>query len=281
MEDLIEKNIQKEGYRLHLTVDPFNKRVRVEDYLGHFESCMREALSAAKEISAEKLIFKARKEDSAALLEHGFVFEALIRRFYLGSDCFFWAKYFRDERRASSRWVKEDDLLVSVKKVQVGMIKEKVPSSYILRKVEKGDAEKLAQLYKKVFQVYPTPMNQPDYIRKCMEKGTVFFVYMHKGEIVSAASAEIDSFYRNAEITDCATLPEHRQFGLMKHVITELEQYLTSHGIFCLYSIARALSFGMNAALHQLGFQYAGRLANNCNIFDKLEDMNMWVKNGS
>ncbi len=34
----------------------------------------------------------------------------------------------------------------------------------------------------------------------------------------------------------------------------------------------------MNAAFHQLGYTYTGRLANNCYIFDKLEDMNIWVK---
>ena len=34
----------------------------------------------------------------------------------------------------------------------------------------------------------------------------------------------------------------------------------------------------MNLAFHQLGYTYTGRLANNCYIFDKLEDMNIWVK---
>jgi beta-lysine N6-acetyltransferase len=39
------------------------------------------------------------------------------------------------------------------------------------------------------------------------------------------------------------------------------------------------LSFGMNAVLYQLGYNYCGRLMNNCYIYDKLENMNMWVKN--
>ena len=34
----------------------------------------------------------------------------------------------------------------------------------------------------------------------------------------------------------------------------------------------------MNAVLHGLGYQYRGRLINNCYIFEKLENMNMWVK---
>ena len=79
-------------------------------------------------------------------------------------------------------------------------------------------------------------------------------------------------------MTDCATLPEHRQYGLMKHLLIKLEEELLAQEIYCVYSISRALSFGMNLALHQLQYQYRGRLANNCYIFDQVEDMNMWVK---
>ena len=99
-----------------------------------------------------------------------------------------------------------------------------------------------------------------------------------RDNIVSAASAEVNSQYHNAELTDCATLTNHRKFGLMKNLLERLEAELKQNGIFCAYSIARAQSFGMNAVLHQLGYAYRGRLMNNCYIFDKLENMNMWVK---
>lgn len=111
-----------------------------------------------------------------------------------------------------------------------------------------------------------------------MAEGTIYYGFYYDEEIVSAASAEVNSFYKNAELTDCATLQEHRKHGLMKILLEELEKELKSSGVYCVYSIARSLSFGMNAALHQLGYQYRGRLTNNCYIFDKLEDMNVWVK---
>ena len=63
----------------------------------------------------------------------------------------------------------------------------------------------------------------------------------------------------------------------MKSLLIKLEEELQERSIFCSYTIARSL-FGMNAAFHQLGYTYTGRLANNCYIFDKLEDMNIWVK---
>lgn len=277
--DIVEERIQLSRSKLHITIDRFNKRIRVEDYLGHFQDCVEEVLKVAKDIAAEKIIFKTRKEDVQDLLSQGFLYEGSIDKFFLGSDCYFLVKYTVDERRNSFNWIKEDQILAGVQKLPSNVEVEVVPQVYQGRKAEEADALELAKLYDKVFEIYPTPMNNPEYVKKCMESGTVFYIYLLNEEIVSAASAEINDFYHNAEITDCATLPEHRQYGLMKHLLEKLERYLVSNEIYCIYSIARSLSFGMNAALHQRGYCYRGRLANNCFIFDKLEDMNLWVKN--
>ena len=277
--DIVEERIQLSSATLHITLDRFNKRIRVEDYLGNFQACIDESLKLAENILAEKIIFKARKENVQELLNQGFLYEGSIDKFFLGSDCHFLVKYTNDERRNSSQWKKEDQILASVQRLPLKGVLKPPPSSFSGRRAEEADKVKLAGLYRKVFEVYPTPMNDPVYVKKCMESGTVFYIFEHEGEVVSAASAEINQLYRNAEITDCATLPEYRQYGLMKHLIEKLERHLVSNGIYCIYSIARSLSFGMNAALHQQGYYYRGRLANNCFIFDKLEDMNLWVKN--
>lgn len=275
---ICEKKVQKSGYSITFTLDQLNKRVRVDDYLGHFSSCVSEALQAVTAISAEKLIFKARKEHASYLIQQGFVYEAKIDHYYLGSDCYLLVKYFTNERRNSEHWIKEDQILEDIfTRVKKGAL-QSPPRSLTLRKAEEADASLLAGLYRAVFKVYPTPMNDPDYIKKSMQENTIFYIYVNEGQIVSAASAELNRFYHNAEITDCATLPEFRQFGLIKNLISKLEDELSNLQIYCVYSIARALSFGMNAALHQQHYEYRGRLTNNCYIFDKLEDMNMWVK---
>jgi beta-lysine N6-acetyltransferase len=111
-----------------------------------------------------------------------------------------------------------------------------------------------------------------------MDDGTIFLYIEDNGEIISSASAEINIRYHNAELTDCATLPQHRKGGYMKHLLSGLEEQLKAEHIYCAYTIARALSYGMNAAFYQLGYDYQGRLANNCYIFDKMEDMNVWMK---
>ncbi|WP_409301195.1 putative beta-lysine N-acetyltransferase [Peribacillus sp. SCS-155] len=278
MEQIKNIQVKEPGFSLALTIDAFNKRVRLDDYHGTFEFIVNYCVQIAEEHKAEKLIVKARREQVDDLIRRGFVLEGEIQHYFYGSSCYFFARYFVDERRNSTNWAMEDEILDRVLALKKHVDLSKVPAQYTKRKAEEEDAGKLASLYRRVFQVYPVPMDDPHYVTKCMKQGSVFYVYECQGSVISAASAEINSSYHNAEITDCATLPEHRQFGLMKHLISELEKHLYQQEIYCLYSIARSLSFGMNAAFHQLGYEYSGRLANNCFIFDKLEDMNVWVK---
>ncbi|WP_432418770.1 putative beta-lysine N-acetyltransferase [Cytobacillus spongiae] len=270
--------LHEQTFTMDLYIDPFNKRVRVDDYLGDLNRVMEKAEEIAAQQNAEKLIFKARKEHFTPLMEHGFQPEAMIDQFYLGSDCYFFAKYFTADRKMNDHWIAEDDIVENVQKLARSTDVIQPPMEYVLKRVEMEDAEKLAALYREVFQIYPTPLHDPEYIVKTMEEGTIYYAFQYDGIMVSAASAEVNSFYKNAELTDCATLPSHRKHGLMKILLEKLEEELKENGIFCAYSIARALSFGMNAVLHQLGYRYRGRLMNNCFIFDKLENMNMWVK---
>lgn len=258
--------------------DPYNKRIRIDDIRGNIVEAIHLAEELALHSKAEKLIVKARKEQFVMLLEKGFQCEAMIDQYFLGSDGYFFCKYYSHERRNSEVTYKEDEIVKNVQLLEQNVGGIAPPSEYQLKLIQNEDAEKLAELYGKVFKIYPTPLHEPEYIAKTIEEGTIYYAFTHGDEIVSAASAEVNFFYKNAELTDCATLPEHRKYGLMKVLLEQLETQLISKGIYCSYSIARALSFGMNAALHQLGYDYRGRLMNNCYIFDKIENMNVWVK---
>ena len=48
--------------------------------------------------------------------------------------------------------------------------------------------------------------------------------------------------------------------------------------IITAYTIARAISFGMNITFAKNGYKYSGTLKNNTNISGKLESMNVWYK---
>ncbi|NRD80455.1 putative beta-lysine N-acetyltransferase [Bacillus sp. BRMEA1] len=270
--------IEDSEYFLEVYNDPFNKRIRVDDYRGNLKLILDKTEKIVHKNNAEKLIMKGRKEDTFLLFELGLQPEAIVDRYYRGSDAYFFAKYYTPERKRNDHWMTEDGIIRSVYQLAASSQLVRPPNDYVLKKADLSDAAELAALYSRVFQIYPTPLFEPEYVKKTMHEGTVYFVFFHQGKIVSAASAEINVLYKNAELTDCATLTEYRKYGLMKVLLYELEVELKKQGIFCAYSIARSQSFGMNAALYQLGYGYRGRLMNNCYIYDKLENMNMWVK---
>ncbi|MED3625469.1 putative beta-lysine N-acetyltransferase [Bacillus thermocopriae] len=271
--------INEDHYYLEVYIDPFNKRIRVDDYRGNLNQVLSKAEDLVKQNQAEKLIIKGRKEDTIGFFEWGLQPEAMVDHYFLGSDAYFYSKYYSADRKKNDHWITEDGIIKSIYQLNKTETKTLPPKEYELIRLDESHASMLSGLYRQVFQIYPTPLNDPDYIIKTMKDGTIYYAYFHQGEIVSAASAEINDFYKNAELTDCATLPEHRKYGLMKMILKELEGELKRRGIFCAYSIARSLSFGMNAVLYQLGYAYRGRLMNNVYIYDKLENMNMWVKN--
>ncbi|MBA4537758.1 putative beta-lysine N-acetyltransferase [Bacillus aquiflavi] len=271
--------IKEEQFSLEIFQDPFNKRIRIDDYQGNVNQALERAEQLASNLLAEKLIVKGRREHFSSFLEKGYRLEGCIDHYFLGSDCYFFTKYFTLERQTSPHLLKEDTTINEIYNLPRKVEIKPPPVQYKLIKATQNDAEALALLYGQVFQVYPTPLNDPEYIKDTMSAGTIYYCFKREDQIVSAASAEVNQFYKNAELTDCATLVEHRKYGLMKLLLQSLEQELINNGIYCSYSIARALSFGMNAALYQLGYHYRGRLINNCYIFDKIENMNIWVKN--
>jgi putative beta-lysine N-acetyltransferase len=272
-------SIKEEHFTLNAYLDPFNKRIRIDDYLGNTNQLIQKAEELVQKHYAEKLICKVRSEQLSLFFEKGFQPEAVVDSYFLGSDAYFVAKYYKVERKMNDHWIIEDQIIKGISELKPPQQKIFPPDGYELKKADESHAVDLAALYKQVFPIYPTPLNDPEYVKKTMSAGTIYYIFVYQGKIVSAASAEINNFYKNAEITDCATFSEHRKYGLMKFLLQELEGDLRKKGIYCAYSIARALSFGMNAALFQLGYHYRGRLLNNCFIYDKLESMNMWVKN--
>ena len=260
-----EATIYKDGY---------NRRIRVDEFRGNAGRLWEYVKKEAESHMYEKVIVKARSSQYAYFLEKGFILEGGVTSYFNGDKAFFMSKFMTDDRRNSSFWTKEDDILHTVQQLD----RQQMTGSELISVATEEQSGKLADLYQEVFKLYPVPLHNPDYVKKSMENGTIFVYIEEDGKIISAASADINSSYKNAELTDCATRTSYRKGGYMKHLLRKLENELLDRDIYCAYTIARALSFGMNAAFHQLGYQYGGRLANNCIIFDKMEDMNIWER---
>jgi len=100
------------------------------------------------------------------------------------------------------------------------------------------------------------------------------------GALVAAASAETCMRYRNAEMTDFATLPSQRGLGLAQYLLAALEDDMEEAEIPNLYTIARARSAGMNRVFYNRGYEMTGTLVNNCHIAGQFEDMHVWCRSG-
>ena len=254
--------------------DSFNKRIRIDDYTGECNGVLELILKSIPDW-AEKIIIKARESELTYFQSNGFSKEAFIKGYFNGTDMHFLVKYLSPERANNPKQADEMHILENI-------LKEKIPSgqtdTQLVSLTSKEDAGELASLYASVFKVYPTPLGNPDYIQKTMDEGTLYVVIREQGKITSAASAEINRQYSNAELTDCATLPEAQGKGHMKKLLSKLEETLKKEKIHCLYTIARSESYSMNKAFFQLNYTYGGHMINNCFIYSGLEDMNVWYK---
>jgi beta-lysine N6-acetyltransferase len=268
-----------DGAWIKARVDLFSKRIRLDDYRGNLKTIFMQLEQWMNLYGLEKLIIKAKVNNWEWFLSQGFALEGIYKNYFSGADAFALVKYFSQERKNSEEWLKEELILHDVLKLERDHLPADLHKEYTIKLAERGDAKGLAELYDVTFPVYPTPLNQPEYVERLIEEKNIFYIILHSGKIVSAAAVHVNQKYHNGEISDCATLSEHRKKSLMKILIQELEKELFDRGIYTLYSHARAQSFGMNAVLQQLGYTYTGRLIKNCVIYQDLEDMNLWVKN--
>ena len=141
------------------------------------------------------------------------------------------------------------------------------------------DAEAIARLYGAVFESYPFPIHEPDFIRRSMDGGVRYvLIRTLEGRLVAVSSAEPAGGGEMLEMTDFATAPDFRGQGLARRLLATMVRDAHGRGIPLSFTIARAVSAGMNLTFHRGGYRFAGTLVNNTNISGGLESMNVWYR---
>lgn len=276
----IEHMITGEGFEANLFLDVYNQRIKILDYKA---DDFRAMILAVREISEanqfDKIICMAGRDDWQQFLRYGYVLEAVLKYYHQGRDAFVVSKFRSQERLNSASMMEEILLIENVMNEPADAERKPLPEGMKIRMAEKKDIGQLIELYKGVFESYPSPLIHQSYLETIFQTDSLFAVCMEGERIVAAASAELSHQNLAAELTDCATLPEKRGKGLMSHILRFLEKELVLRNYRCSYTMARARSFGMNMVFHQLGYEFMGRMTNNCDIFGAFEDMNIWVRN--
>jgi len=232
----------------------------------------------AEEHAYTKIFCKVPEWAAPVFFADGFLTEAIIPGFYQGEDAaFFLAKFLDSDRLMllENQNLKElSDLLKS------SHVREKAYAndSFPVKQLGVADVEQITTLYRKVFQSYPFPIFNREYILHTMEENVRYFGIAKNGKLLAVASAEIDEKGKNAEMTDFATDPEFRGKKLGQVLLTKMEKEMQAMQIKTLYTIARLRSVPMNKVFLKHQYQYAGTLLRNTNISGSIESMNVYYK---
>jgi putative beta-lysine N-acetyltransferase len=235
--------------------------------------------SLAKDNSYSKLFCKVPDWAVPIFISNGFMQEAHIPNFYNGLvDVFFMSKFLNEERYLK----RENDQLSVLTNLLFSNTSEikivNISPDFVFHALGLEDAEEISALYKVVFESYPFPIFDPNYIKQTMQDNVQYFGYRHNGKLVALSSAEMDKKGQNVEMTDFATLPDFRANKLALALLGRMEQEMKKQGVITLYTIARLNSPAMNKTFLNMNYKYAGTLINNTNISGKIESMNIHYK---
>jgi putative beta-lysine N-acetyltransferase len=233
----------------------------------------------ARDNGYSKIFVKVPEAHAGAFERWGYRKEARIPGFYNRSrDAVFLGRFLSEDRAEDPRDPKRREVLeLALRKHAAGVPDDPVGAPRV-EKAKASDAEEMSEVYREVFPSYPFPIHDPEYLRETMRSHVAYFCIRSGGKIVSLSSAEMDTAGRNVEMTDFATLPEARGAGHAVHLLDRMEDEMVNREITTAYTIARAMSPGMNVTFSKMGYIYAGTLVNNTDISGSIESMNIWYK---
>lgn len=257
--------------------DPYNERVKLYG-VSALELQETAAPERPQEV-ASKITAYAPAGEKAQWRELGFRHEGVIRGFFEDGDAHLWAAYTDPERRVSEKEALHE-AGVKIALAKPVLPTPELPAGYQCEVGRPQDSRLIAELMDTTFADYPTPIHE-DLIEEQIRTHANHFrvVRDQHGEVAAVASAEMDHERKSAEMTDCATRLRDRGKGLMAYILNRLEADISRRfGIHDLYTLARADEIGMNCVFSKLGYDYSGRLVNNCRMPNGWESMNVWCK---
>lgn len=243
---------------------------------------LMELTQKAEKEGYSKIFAKLHKSKSEPFLNAGYKLEAEVPKFYSGKDDAVFLGYYLSAERQNEKNLDELNKVLELaesKRAEADSVQiPALSADFAIRECYKNDTPRMAEIYKKVFESYPFPIHEPEYLLETIDSHVDYYGIEFNGELIAISSAEKDVENKNAEMTDFATIPEFRGKGFAKQLLAYMEKYSKKKGIVTAYTIARAVSPGMNITFARNGYQYGGRLIKNTDISGSLESMNIWYK---
>lgn len=260
---------------------PLNQRVYLMKVNGQdLPELLPKIDQLAKTKGYTKIFAKVPQQVKALFRKRDYQQEAAVPNFYNGDiDAVFLAKYLEQSRQEDTEQEKIEHIIDLAQDKAQQPCDEQSTLNAEIRPATPADVDAIVGIYKQVFESYPFPIHDADYIRKTMDSHIQYFCALDNDKMVAVSSAEMDKSSENVEMTDFATLPAYRKQGLAQRLLKTMEKHMKKIGMQTFYTIARALSPGMNITFARCGYKYGGTLTNNTNICGDIESMNVWYKN--
>ena len=149
-----------------------------------------------------------------------------------------------------------------------------IPSGYDIQRlttenVTQNDIEQMSRLYQQAFPTY-TSDTSPSAVTSLIQNTIAFGARsLETGQIVSTTVAEIANIptsfgdFRLCELSEMATLREHRGRGLSEAISQQLVEAIRNN-VDLIYAEARASHEPINRVFHNIGFDFAGRIMKQC-----------------
>lgn len=232
-----------------------------------------------------KIFAKVPKTFSTYFLENGYVAEAKVSGFYKNTeDCVFMSKFLNSKRSVQVDSVQNKKVLEVASSKKPNSSEElqlndfTLSDGFTFREAKLSDAHNMSEIYSQVFDSYPFPVFNPEYIKETMLDNVVYFGIWRGDQLIALSSCEMCLDEKNVEMTDFAILPEYRGYNFSHFLLVQMEKEMKKRTMNTAYTIARSNSFGMNSTFAKCGYIYGGMLVKNTQIGGKIEDMNVWFK---
>ncbi len=247
---------------------------------------MPEILDRLEEMAAQrrygKLFIKTRSAYLDELRAREFEIEARIPEFFGPGDDGVMAGKFLDPHRVRDQDPERVKTVLQAAREAAGSEPSSPPGDGLevreIRDPHSPELQAVAACYDAVFESYPFPIHDPEFLGHAMEDGTRFFTAWEGHALAAASSMEPGGAQGTVEMTDFATLPDYRGHGLATILLTAMDEAAEESGVRVAYTIARAVSYGMNITFARRGYEYSGTLVNNTQIGGSIESMNVWYK---
>lgn len=240
---------------------------------------VREIDNLADEYGYSKSFAKVPAYAKEEFIDDGYKTEAVIPGFFSGkTDGYFLSKYYDPRREKLKNRDEIDRIIRDAGGIRGSGRTDQVCEGLTTRRAGKKDAGALSGLYAAVFESYPFPIHDPDYIRETMDGHIEYFGIWSDEKLLAASSCETDISNLNVEMTDFAVSPECRGKGYAGILLDAMESGMKDAGHITSYTIARAAFEPVNRLFARFSYEYCGTLKNNTEICGSFESMNVWYK---